>query len=92
MFLRDLGKVAPLYIGKAETIGKGNRNLSANINNLDRDLSNLNNVSPNYSDHSANLLLNNLILMHKGKPYPMGSKLTFVNNLQAASVPSIGSF
>jgi hypothetical protein len=29
----------PLYIGKTETLGKGDGNLSANIKNLDRDTS-----------------------------------------------------
>ena len=34
MLKRDGERVAPLYIGKAETFGKGDRNLSANISDL----------------------------------------------------------
>lgn len=38
MFLKDeAGVPVPLYIGKAETFGKGESNLSANITNLDRE-------------------------------------------------------
>ncbi len=39
MCLKDSGKVLPLYIGKAETVGKGNGNLSANIKNIHLDYS-----------------------------------------------------
>ena len=31
------GQVVPLYIGKAETLGKGNGDLSANIKGVDGD-------------------------------------------------------
>ncbi len=34
MFRMDEGKVIPLYIGKAEIFGKGDKNLSANISDL----------------------------------------------------------
>ena len=39
MFRREGDNVLPLYIGKAETIGRGDRNLSANIKNLHKDQS-----------------------------------------------------
>lgn len=55
MFLRDLDKVLPLYIGKAETIGKGDRNLSANIKNLSRDLSKFSRWGDNYAYHIGDL-------------------------------------
>lgn len=55
MFLRDVGKVLPLYIGKAETIGKGNRNLSANIKNLHRDHSKFARWGDNYAYHIGDL-------------------------------------
>ena len=34
MLKRDSDRVVPLYIGKAETFGKGDKNLSANISDL----------------------------------------------------------
>ena len=55
MFLKDSGNVLPLYIGKAETIGKGNRNLSANIKNLHQDLSNFARWGDNYAYHIGDL-------------------------------------
>jgi hypothetical protein len=55
MFLKDSGKVLPLYIGKAETIGKGNRNLSANIKNLHLNLSNFARWGDNYAYHIGDL-------------------------------------
>tara|TARA_B100002003_G_scaffold17150_1_gene14222 strand:- start:122 stop:646 length:525 start_codon:yes stop_codon:yes gene_type:complete len=55
MFLRDLSKVLPLYIGKAETIGKRNRNLSANIKNLHSNTQNFARWGDNYAYHIGDL-------------------------------------
>ena len=55
MFLKKSGKVLPLYIGKAETIGKGNGNLSANIKNLNRDQSKFARWGDNYAYHIGDL-------------------------------------
>lgn len=55
ILLKKSGKVKPLYIGKAETIGKGNRNLSANIKNLDRDTSKFARWGDNYAYHIGDL-------------------------------------
>lgn len=55
MLLRESNKILPIYIGKAETIGKGNRNLSANIMNLHRDLSKFARWGDNYAYHIGEL-------------------------------------
>ena len=47
--------VIPLYIGKAETIGKGNRNLSANIKNIHTDQSKFARWGDNYAYHIGDL-------------------------------------
>lgn len=53
-FLRKR-KVLPLYIGKTETIGKGEGNLSANIKNLSRDKSKFARWGDNYAYHMGDL-------------------------------------
>lgn len=45
----------PLYIGKAETLGKGDANLSANLANLDRDTSKFARWGDNYAYHIGDL-------------------------------------
>lgn len=55
MFLKDSGCVRPLYIGKTETIGKGDRNLSANIKSLHKDFSKFARWGDNYAYHIGDL-------------------------------------
>jgi hypothetical protein len=55
MFLSESEKVVPLYIGKAESIGKGEKNLSANIKNLKNDLSKFARWGDNYAYHIGDL-------------------------------------
>lgn len=55
MFLCEFDKVIPLYIGKAESIGKGEKNLSANIKNLKSDLSKFARWGDNYAYHIGDL-------------------------------------
>jgi len=55
MFTMDSDRPIPLYIGKTETIGKGNRNLSANIKNLHRDTSKFARWGDNYAYHIGDL-------------------------------------
>ena len=55
MFLKESGSVLPLYIGKAETIGKGERNLSANITNLHLDKTKFARWGDNYAYHIGDL-------------------------------------
>lgn len=55
MFLSESDKIVPLYIGKAESIGKGDKNLSANIKNLKNDLSKFARWGDNYSYHIGDL-------------------------------------
>lgn len=55
MLLADQGEVVPLYIGKAETIGKGDRNLSANIKGLHRDFSKFARWGDSYAYHIGDL-------------------------------------
>ena len=47
--------VIPLYIGKAETLGKGNGNLSANIKNIDTNTRNFARWGDNYAYHIGDL-------------------------------------
>ena len=49
------GRVTPLYIGKAETLGKGSGNLSANLVNLHRDRSKFARWGDNYAYHIGDL-------------------------------------
>jgi hypothetical protein len=49
------GNFVPLYIGKAETFGKGDRNLSANILNLHKDKSKFARWGDNYAYHIGDL-------------------------------------
>ena len=49
------GKFVPLYIGKTETFGKGDRNLSANIKNLHKDKSKFARWGDNYAYHIGDL-------------------------------------
>ena len=55
MCLKESGRIRPLYIGKTETIGKGKRNLSANIHNLHRDTSKFARWVDNYAYHIGDL-------------------------------------
>jgi hypothetical protein len=55
MFLKESEEVVPLYIGKTETIGKGDRNLSVNIKNLHSDLSKFARWGDNYAYHIGDL-------------------------------------
>ncbi|MFC2083999.1 hypothetical protein ACFLS9_02995 [Bacteroidota bacterium] len=55
MLLKEEDRILPLYIGKAETIGKGNNNLSANLINIHRDTSKFARWGDNYAYHIGNL-------------------------------------
>ena len=55
MFTLDSDSPTPLYIGKTETIGKGNRNLSANIKDLHHDTSKFARWGDNYAYHIGDL-------------------------------------
>ncbi|QOP42542.1 hypothetical protein FJR45_00650 [Sulfurimonas sediminis] len=55
MFTKENDKVIPLYIGKTETIGKGDRNLSVNIKNLHTDFSKFARWGDGYSYHIGDL-------------------------------------
>ncbi len=55
MFFIDNNKVKPLYIGKTETIGKGDRNLSVNIKNLHKNFSKFARWGDNYAYHIGDL-------------------------------------
>jgi hypothetical protein len=55
MYLLRKDKVLPLYIGKTETIGRGEGNLSANIRNLSRDKSKFARWGDNYAYHIGDL-------------------------------------
>lgn len=55
MFIKENNKVIPLYIGKTETIGKGDRNLSVNIKNLHSDSSKFARWGDGYSYHIGDL-------------------------------------
>ena len=55
MFYKDSDRVTPLYIGKTESIGKGNRNLSANIKKLQSDKSKFARWGDNYAYHIGDL-------------------------------------
>jgi hypothetical protein len=55
MFIKEGDKVLPLYIGKTETIGKGDRNLSVNIKNLHGDSSKFARWGDGYSYHIGDL-------------------------------------
>jgi len=52
---KQSGKFAPLYIGKTETFGKTERNLSANIKNLHSDKSKFARWGDNYAYHLGDL-------------------------------------
>ena len=52
---KQAGKFVPLYIGKTETFGKGDRNLSANIKNLHKDKSKFARWGDNYAYHIGDL-------------------------------------
>jgi hypothetical protein len=55
MFAREAAAVIPLYIGKAETFGKGERNLSVNLRNLHTDRSKFARWGDNYQYHVGDL-------------------------------------
>jgi hypothetical protein len=55
MFTKENDKVIPLYIGKTETIGKGDGNLSVNIKNLHSDKSKFARWGDGYSYHIGDL-------------------------------------
>ena len=52
---KQAGKFVPLYIGKTETFGKGDRNLSANVKNLHKDKSKFARWGDNYAYHLGDL-------------------------------------
>jgi hypothetical protein len=52
---RDSGSFVPLYIGKTETLGKGDGNLSANLANLTTDRSKFARWGDNYAYHIGDL-------------------------------------
>ena len=49
------GEILPLYIGKAETLGKGDGNLSANLIRIDKDRSKFARWGDNYQYHIGDL-------------------------------------
>jgi hypothetical protein len=55
MFTRDDIAIIPLYIGKAETFGKGERNLSVNLRNVHTDRSKFARWGDNYQYHVGDL-------------------------------------
>jgi hypothetical protein len=55
MFRKNGPKITPLYIGKAETFGKGDKNLSVNIKNLATDKSKFARWGDNYAYHIGDL-------------------------------------
>ena len=55
MLKRDGERVVPLYIGKAETFGKGDRNLSANISDLATGTGKFGRWGYNYAYHIGDL-------------------------------------
>jgi hypothetical protein len=55
VFYKNNGSVIPLYIGKAETIGKGERNLSVNIKSLRTDKSKFARWGDSYAYHIGDL-------------------------------------
>jgi len=52
---KQAGKFVPLYIGKSETFGKAERNLSVNIKNLHSDKSKFARWGDNYAYHLGDL-------------------------------------
>ncbi len=55
MAVEEAGHVVPLYIGKTETFGKGDGNLSANIKGLEKDTSKFARWGDNYAYHIGDL-------------------------------------
>ena len=55
MFRKNGPKITPLYIGKAESFGKGDKNLSVNIKNLATDKSKFARWGDNYAYHIGDL-------------------------------------
>ena len=55
MFTKEAENIIPLYIGKAETLGKGDRNLSVNLHNLRSDRSKFARWGDNYAYHLGDL-------------------------------------
>lgn len=51
----DDGSLIPLYIGKAETVGRGDRNLSANLRNLHKNRDKFARWGDNYAYHIGDL-------------------------------------
>jgi hypothetical protein len=51
MFIKEAGGIVPLYIGKSETMGKGDGNLSANIKGVAKDTSKFARWGDNYAYH-----------------------------------------
>ena len=49
------GEILPLYIGKAETLGKGDGNLSANLIRIEKDRSKFARWGDNYQYHIGDL-------------------------------------
>jgi hypothetical protein len=55
MFAKEGESIFPLYIGKAETFGKGDRNLSVNLHNIRSDRSKFARWGDNYAYHLGDL-------------------------------------
>jgi hypothetical protein len=55
MVVEEAGDIVPLYIGKTETFGKGDGNLSANIKGIERDTSKFARWGDNYAYHIGDL-------------------------------------
>lgn len=74
MFVKESGSVVPLYIGKAETFGKGDRNLSVNLRNLDTDRSKFARWGDGYQYHIGDLSAAVLVGHDAGKVSPKYGK------------------
>ena len=75
--------IIPYYIGKAETIGKGNGNLSANIKNLHRDKSKFARWGDNYAYHIGDL--SSVVLPGHDKRKQTSKYTSWANTLFVAS-------
>lgn len=79
--------VTPLYIGKAETIGKTGGNLSANIKGVERDTSKFARWGDNYAYHIGDLsavVLPGHAGKHSQKKYRKWAKALFVDTPASA--------
>ena len=82
---KQMGKFVPLYIGKTETIGKGDKNLSVNIKNLHKDKSKFARWGDNYAYHIGDLsacVLPGHLEQKKTRKYQTWADCLFVNGSQ----------